>query len=102
MADGDTSTDSGTAMTVSEAASVFSSILAREDGQPVAEKPKKQVEASEPSDEEADASDEVDETRLRTRTEPPRKTGRKTRKTTRHHCRTPPRSPSRSTASPRR
>jgi hypothetical protein len=62
MADGDTSTDSGTAMTVSEAASVFSSILAREDGQPVAEKPKKQVEASEPSDEEADASDEVDET----------------------------------------
>ena len=62
MPGGDTSADSGTAMTVSEAASVFSSILDREDGTPAAEKPKKQAEADEPSDEEAHASSDADET----------------------------------------
>jgi hypothetical protein len=62
MADADTSADSGTGMTVSQAASVFSSILDREDGTPASEKPKKQAEADEPSDEEAHASDDADET----------------------------------------
>ena len=62
MADADTSADSGTGMTVSQAASVFSSILAREDGEPVAEKPKKRAEAEDTSEEEAHASEEADET----------------------------------------
>lgn len=62
MADADTSADSGTGMTVSQAASVFSTILDREDGTQTAQKPKKQPEADETSEEEAHASSDADET----------------------------------------
>jgi hypothetical protein len=62
MSDTSTSADGGTGMTVSQAASVFSKILDRDDGTPAPEKATKRPEADEPSEEEAHASAEADET----------------------------------------